>query len=225
MAFWDDLKSLFVGSPEQHNRVSTLRRSQEPIYKQLVNAAQRSGAGGAFGDAADYYRGLLSDDSADFDAFAAPELRRYREQIIPDLAEQFAGYGAGSLGSSGFRNAAVSAGTDLSERLGKLRADLRRQGAAGLQDIGQLGLGNYSQDVMTQQGTQGIAAPALGALGTAAFGPVGGAAGAMAGNWMTNAFGGTKVGKNSDPYGRDRTGGFTPPGSFSLPNFNSSMRR
>ena len=49
----------------------------------------------SFGTAADYYRDLLGNDSADFNAFASPELRRFREQIVPDLSEQFAGMGSG----------------------------------------------------------------------------------------------------------------------------------
>src|SRR6185503_11605046 len=105
------------GSPETRENVSTLRKEQEPLYQQLTKAGMQKGAGGAFGDAADYYRGLLSDESPDMEAFAAPEMRRYREQIVPELSEQFAGMGSGGLSSSGFRNAQMGAGTDLSERL------------------------------------------------------------------------------------------------------------
>lgn len=192
--FWDFLG----GSPEKHKRVSTLRKEQEPLYKQLTQAGMQPGAGGAFGTAADYYRNLLSDNPADLAAFAAPEQRRFQEQIIPGLSEQFAGMGAGGLSSSGFRNAAVGAGADLSERLGAIRAGLRQQGAAGLAGIGQAGLQNYSQDVMTQPGTEGLLssfAPAAGtAIGTAFGGPIGGAIGGFAGNILSGA------GK-SDPYG------------------------
>ena len=86
---------------------------------------------------------------------SAPELRKFNEEIIPRLSEEFAGMGAGGLSSSGFQNAAVSAGTDLSERLGAIRAGLRSQGAAGLANIGQQSLGNYTQDVVTERGTEG----------------------------------------------------------------------
>ena len=122
------------------------------------------GAGGAYGESADYYRDLLSNDSADFNSQAAPQLRQYNEQIVPGLSEQFAGMGAGGLSSSGFRNAQVAGATDLSERLGAIRANLRQAGAQGLQNIGQQGLQNYSQNMVTEQGTPGLiqgAAPAL----------------------------------------------------------------
>jgi len=189
------LGRFFTGSPERRENVSNLRPEQEGLYNQLVSAGQGPGAGGAFGSAADYYRNLLSDDSADYNAFAAPMLRQYNQDIVPGLSEQFAGMGAGGLSSSGFRNAQMQGATDLAERLGALRANLRQSGAQGLQNIGQLGLQNFSQDVMTQPGTSGILAPALGAIGTAIGGPALGALGAAGGSWLSN-----KVGANTDPY-------------------------
>lgn len=149
------------GTPEKNYQQSLLEPGQQPLKNQLVNAGMQ-GQGGAFGQAADYYGDLLSNDSEDFNSFAAPEMRRFNEQIVPGLAEQFAGMGSGALSSSGFRNAAVSAGTDLSERLGAIRANLRSQGAQGLQNIGQQGLGQFSENIMrpaTQGFGQQIAAP------------------------------------------------------------------
>lgn len=186
MGFFDGIRDFFMGSPEKHKRTSTLLPEQQDLYEQLQRAGMGKGAGGAFGDASDYYRDLLSNDSATFNQMAAPEMRKFNEQIIPGLSEQFAGMGAGGLSSSGFRNAAVGAGTDLSERLGSIRAQLRNQGAAGLAGIGQAGLGNFSQDTMTQQGTQGFLPQALGAVAGSIGGPVGGAFGGMAGNAITN---------------------------------------
>lgn len=135
------------GRPEQNYQQSTLGQEQQPLYNQLLGATQAPGAGGAFGDAADYYRNNLSNNSQDFQAFAAPEMRRFNEQIIPDIAEQFASMGSGGLSSSGFRNAAVNAGTDLSERLGAIRAQIRQQSAQGLTSIGQMGLNNYNENI------------------------------------------------------------------------------
>ena len=155
-SFRKGVKNFLTGTPEIKENVSTLLPGQEPLLESAINAGLRPGAGGAFGEAADYYRNLLSNDNADINAFSAPELRRFNEEIIPGLAEQFAGMGAGGLSSSGFRNAAVNAGTDLSERLGSLRAQLRMSGAQGLQNIGQVGLGNYSTMMTTQQGSEGF---------------------------------------------------------------------
>lgn len=186
------------GTPQKNYQVSTLGPEQEPLKNQAIAAGRGRGAGGAFGDSADYYRNLLSDDSEDYNAFAAPEMRRYQEQTIPDLAEQFAGMGSGALSGSGFRNASVSAGTDLGERLGAIRAQLRQQGAQGLQNIGSQGLQSFYNNV-TQPGTPGFidyAGPAIGAAATAFGGPLAGAAAGGLTNWLTN-----KSQRNSSPYG------------------------
>jgi len=147
------LSNFFLGSPGKIRQQSTLGKEQQGLYNQLLQAGQRQGAGGAFGQSADYYRGLLSNDSEDFNAFAAPELRRFREQTVPGLAEQFAGFGSGAMSGSGFRNAALNASTDLSERLASIRAGLRQQGAQGLMGIGQQGLGNYNENIYMQPTT------------------------------------------------------------------------
>lgn len=233
MANW--FSRLMGGTPAKRENVSNLRPEQEGLYNQAVNAGMGPGAGGAFGSAADYYRGNLSDNPADFNAFAAPQLRQYNEDIIPGISEQFAGMGAGGLSSSGFRNAQVQGATDLAERLGAIRANLRQSAAQGLQGIGQVGLGNYSTNMETQPGTEGflgMAAPALGAAGTALGGPALGAAGAGIGNVVSNWFGGKgqRVARQTGAYGAQGPKaspmsspqmGQTPIG---LPGFNPNMR-
>ena len=148
MGFW-------TGEPGRIEQVSTLRPDQERLSKQLIKAGQKKGGGGAFGDSADYYRDLLSNNSKDVAAFSAPALRQYNEDIVPGISEQFAGMGSGGLSSSGFRNAQVQGATDLSERLGAIRANLRMQGAQGLQNIGQLGLQNFQENYQIP-GTEGF---------------------------------------------------------------------
>lgn len=206
---FQQLGGLFTGTPEKRKNVSTLRKEQEPLYQQAVGAGIGPGAGGAFGQSADYYRNLLSDDSADYNAFAAPALRQYNQDIAPGISEQFAGMGSGGLSSSGFQNAQVQGGVDLAERLGQIRANLRQAGAQGLQNIGQTGLQNYSQNQVIQPGSPGLLAESAPLIGTAlgAFaGPAGAAAGNLAGNWLSKKFGGgsnggNNVGANSSPYG------------------------
>ncbi len=200
--FFKSIGNFFTGTPEKRENVSTLRPEQELGYQQLQNASQGRGAGGAFGDSADYYRNLLSDDSADFNAFAAPQLRQYNQDIMPGISEQFAGMGSGGLSSSGFRNAQVQGATDLSERLGQIRANLRQAGAQGLQNIGQQGLQSYSQNMVTEPGTEGFLSQMAPAIGTAAGAFFGGPGGAAVGNSIGNWFGGggNRVGAKTDPY-------------------------
>lgn len=193
----------FSGSKEKHKNVPTLTKEQLPLLQQLINAGMGPGAGGAFGEAADYYRGNLGNNPQDFNAFAAPELRRFHEDIIPGLGEQFAGMGAGGLSSSGFRNAAVGAGTDLSERLAQIRANLRNQSAAGLANTGQAGLGNFSASRMTQPGSEGFFSSISPAAGKAV--------GTYLGDQFTNLLSqknnqsSEPVGRNTSPYGQTYT--------------------
>ncbi len=222
MSFWD----FFTGTPEKRENVSNLRPEQEGLYNQAVNAGKDRGAGGAFGQSADYYRDLLSDDSADYNAFSAPAMRQYSQDIVPGISEQFAGMGAGGLSSSGFRNAQTQGGVDLAERLGALRAGLRQQGAQGLQNIGQQGLQSYSQNMATTQGTPGFLASAAPAIGTAAGMAIGGPAGAAIGNITGNWFGGqgNKVGANTSPYGQSPKASPMVNTGSQLPNFMQGQR-
>ena len=185
MSFWS-------GQPGKWSQQSNLNKGQQGLQNQLLRANAGAGAGGSFGASADYYRNLLSDNPQDFQAMAAPEMRQFNEQTIPGLSEQFAGMGSGGLSSSGFRNAAVGAGTDLSERLGALRAQLRQSGAAGLMNLGQQGLQQTSQNVYTQGQPGFVDAIGKGiggaATGFAMGGPAGAAAGGLSG--LLSKFGG-----------------------------------
>ena len=197
MGFWDFL----TGTPEVHEQVSTLLPNQKGVQKQLSKAAKGRGAGGAFGESADYYRDLLANDPQAFQNFAAPAMRQFNEEIIPGVSEQFAGMGAGGLSSSSFRNAAVNEGQSLAERLASLREGLRQQGAQGLQNIGSQSLGNFSQDRVTEKGTEGFLSQAAPLIGAGAGMLAGGPDGAVQGYQAGNAFRSGPVGKNSNPYG------------------------
>ncbi len=186
--------SFFTGQPAQWQQQSLLGPEQQGLYQQLLGAGRGSGAGGAFGTAADYYRNNLNssmDQLYPFQDLAAPELRRFNEETIPGIAEQFAGMGSGALSSGGFQNAAAGAGADLGERLGAMRAQLRQQmhqlqqnSAQGLLGIGQAGLGRFNENIY-QPATPGFldyAGQGLGgALGTALGGPLGAALGSSLG--------------------------------------------
>ena len=157
---WDKAGDFLGGTPERTE--SNLLPEQVPLHEQLQRSAMGPGAGGAYGSAADYYYGNLSNDPEAFNQFAAPEMRRFNEQIIPGLSEEFAGMGSGGLSSSGFRNAAVGAGTDLSERLGAIRAQLRENAASGLTNIGQQGLQDRKVYRPATPGFLQAAAPGIG---------------------------------------------------------------
>jgi len=156
MSLFSSLKHIFAGRKGKFEQRSLLGPEQQAQLQNLMQASQGAGAGGAFGQAADYYRDLLSPDSQTAQAMMAPEMQRYQQEIIPDLAEQFAGGGSGALSSSGFRNAAVRAGADLSERLAAMRAGLRQQGASGLFGIGQQAISPSYYQNMYRPRTPGL---------------------------------------------------------------------
>lgn len=170
MGFFSGLGKFFMGTPGKMEQRSTLLPQQQAGFSQLQQAGQGRGAGGAFGTSADYYRDILSNDPASLQAFQDPEMRQFREQTIPGIAEQFAGMGAGGLSSSGFRNAAIGAGTDLGERLASMRANLRQGAAERLSNIGSQGLGSFSERFYRpeSQGFLQAMAPGIGAGLTAA---------------------------------------------------------
>lgn len=163
-----------MGTPGRFDQRSTLGQTQQPLYNQLQGSANM----GSFAPAADYYRSLLQDNNSTYQAMQAPEMRTFNEQILPGIASQFGSLGAGALGSSGYRNATLRAGTDLAERLASMRANLRQQGAAGLTGIGQQGLGQYFANMYTPR-TPGFfenMAPAVGtAIGAGLTGGMGAA--------------------------------------------------
>lgn len=184
MSFWGNVGKFFMGTPEKYKQVSSLSPQQDQLMQQQIAAAQGRGAGGAYGDVADYFRNLMGNTSADFEAFAAPEKRYFQEDILPQLAEQFAGLGAGGLSSSGFRNEAQSAGAGLAERLGAIRASLRQQGAQGLQNIGSNALNPYMQNVR-YAAQPGFLSQGLSVAGAAFGAPF---AGELASNWAKSMF-------------------------------------
>jgi hypothetical protein len=203
--------SFFTGSPEKFTQNPLLGPEQMPLLRQLLASLQGKGAGGAFGDTADYYRDILGNDqNSTFGALQAPEIRQFNEQTIPGIAEQFAGMGSGNLSSSGFRNAAVGAGADLGERLAAIRANLRGSAAQGLSQLGQQGLGQYYENQIepAKPGifdtlSQGIgsALPGIGSL----LGPAGSALGAGLGGLASSLFSGNGPKKGSTgPYGQNR---------------------
>lgn len=76
----------------------------------------------------------------DFAPIEQRELRRFREQTLPQLGNYYAGLG--NLQSSEYQNALSGAGVDLGERLAALRAEGALQGQ-GLNQARQGALANY----------------------------------------------------------------------------------
>jgi len=100
--------------------------TRSPQYQQALAQLDQLGS---------YYGDLMNPEGQSYQNYAAPEMRNFQQEIMPDIAEQFAG--VGGLSSSGFQNAAAGAGASLQEKLAALRSGLQMQGAQGMANLSQ----------------------------------------------------------------------------------------
>jgi hypothetical protein len=77
----------------------------------------------------DYLQGLLSNDPEAFKHFEAPYMQNFEQNIIPSIAERFAGMGTGggAGSSSGLYSSLAQAGKNLQTDLAGLRGGLQMQ--------------------------------------------------------------------------------------------------
>lgn len=105
---------------------SSLSPQQTALLNQLISQAGGNLSQGdikqnsLFQGGSSFLQNLFSNDPQQQQSFEAPYMRQFNEQTIPDLAERFAGLGAGS--SSAFQNALGQAGASLQEKLAHLRS-------------------------------------------------------------------------------------------------------
>ena len=187
-------KEFMFGSDPKMKQVSKFTKQQDQAFSNFWdNPIQNSPL---YGAGQDWLQSILSNDPQAFQAFEAPIMNRFDQEIVPAIAERF-GALAGNRGSSGLNNSLASAAKNLSTELGGLRANLQ-QGAANqaLQYAQQpynnmlSGFGVNSFENVQTPGTTGFAAPALTGLATAFGGPLGG----MAANFVGGKLFGPQAG-------------------------------
>jgi hypothetical protein len=151
----DKLKKIQTGTPQQ-------QQAHSNILQQLMQMQQ---PGGGYNQAQDYFSNLLCGQG--YQDFSEPYLQQFHEQILPRIAEQFAGKGA--LSSSGFGQALGGAASGLESQLAQLFSGL--QGQAAQSQLGQFnqlantGLGYQPFSYQNQQGSPGIIKPLAAGLG------------------------------------------------------------
>lgn len=110
--------------PKGFRSVSTLNPQQANILSQILQGAQGQnlnvGQSPIFQSGSSFLQNLFTPNSQTLSALEAPLMRQFQQEILPSVAERFAGVGA--LSSSGFQNALSQASTDLATNLGALRA-------------------------------------------------------------------------------------------------------
>ncbi len=206
------------GGPDKLKKIPAGTKEQQNLHNNILSQAMgMSSQGGGYDLAQQYINNLLGLNQQEaFNQFSSPYLQQFQEQILPQIAERFAG--AGALSSSGFGQALGGAASGLQAQLAQLFSNLQQQ-AAGQQynqynQLTNTGL-NYQPFAYHQkQGSAGFLSPLLGGIGTAMGAPIGsalgqGIVGLFKGN-SGNASAGTNMGM--------MPGGNTS-GSFGFPTF------
>lgn len=166
--------------------VSTLNPAQERMMSQYEKGIQSNPL---YQQGSDFLQKLLSGDTS---MFEQPLMQQFEQQIIPGIAERFAGMGtgAGAGGSSAMYNSMGQAGNNLMGQLGAMKGNMQMQGLGQALQYSQQPyqnmLGGLNVNTQAYQpGSQGMLAPILSAV---AGGLSGGMGMGMAGPLM-NMFG------------------------------------
>src|ERR1700679_743115 len=143
------------GSPDKLKKVATGTNAQRGLHNNILSQAMNLSQGGGYDQAQQYYNSLLQPGSDAFQNFLAPFMQQFEEQILPQIAERFAG--AGALSSSGFGQALGGASAGLQSQLAQLFSQLQSQ-AAGQQysqfnQLSQTGLNHKPFDYTKNKGS------------------------------------------------------------------------
>jgi len=181
------------GSPDKFNKLDTGSKEQQALHNNILSQAMgMTQKGGGYQNAQDYYNSLFQPGNQAYENFAAPFMNQFQEQILPGIAERFAG--AGALSSSGFGQALGGAASGLQAQLAQLFASLQsdaaRQQTNQFNQLSQTGLNYQPFAYHKVPGSAGALAPALTGFASAFGGPLAG----MAATGIANLFKGRQAG-------------------------------
>lgn len=177
------------GGGDRLEKIDNFSPEQKSAYQQIMNSlfGGADGQGGAYGQSMKNLMDLLDPSSDAYERMSAPYMRQFNEEIIPGLAEQYAGLSpmGGALSSSGFGQALGSAAGGLQERLAALRQQGMQQAGQQIQQQGNQAMQYQPFQYRQTQGGAGILPSLLsgltGSLGQAGFGSLGGFANQIGG--------------------------------------------
>lgn len=101
-----------LGTPERFERIQRFEPNQVSALNNLLSMSQQR----------------MQDPHAGFAPIQEQQMRNFQQNIIPSIAERFAG--AGALNSSGFQGALGGAGADLASNLAALQSQYGLQNRA-----------------------------------------------------------------------------------------------
>ena len=155
------------GSPDKLKKVETGTKEQQALHNNILSQLMgMSQSGGGYNQSQNYFNSLLQPGNEAYQNFAAPYMNQFEEEILPGIAERFAG--AGALSYSGFGQALGGAGAGLQSQLAQLFAQLQAQ-AAGQQtnqynQLAQTGLNYQPFAYQKKQGSGGFLGNLTGGL-------------------------------------------------------------
>lgn len=164
--FRKGVNSFMFGEKPHVEQLANFSPQQNQAQSQILNLLnQSSGQGGAANNAQNYFANMLQPGQEAFNNFSQPYMQQFQEQILPGIAERFAG--AGALSSSGFGQALGGAASGLQSNLAQLFSQLQMQSAQGANSqFGQLGQFGFASPFTNYEnpGHQGFAAQLIAAL-------------------------------------------------------------
>lgn len=178
--------SLFGSDDPGVEQVSTLSPIQQKYLKKYFKNPIEKNA--TYGAGNDYIQRLLSGDPELMQQFTQPYMDQFNEEIVPGIAQRFAGMGtgAGAGSSSGLNNSLAQAGKGLQTNLAQLRGNMQLQALPQALAYAQqpysnqlAGLGLRTTENINRPGNEGMFGGLLNAglqgAATAFGGPLGGA--------------------------------------------------
>jgi hypothetical protein len=191
------LFDFLFGGEDEIKQVPTISPAQERILRSLSRQGQQLQRGG-YGDAISLLQQYLNPQSDVYSNFEAPYLQQFYNEIIPNIAERFAGLDpmGGALSSSGFGQALGAAGSNLQTQLAGMKSGMQRQSISDLlgqyNQLNNTALGVRPFENVYQQGSTGAFGGLLsglgGGLGMAIGAPLGAGIGSSLGSGFGNLF-------------------------------------
>lgn len=199
----------FGGSGDKLNKIPTKTKSQQALLNQLLGMISPNGQlGGAYNQGIGLQQQLMNPNSEAVQQFTQPYMDQFNNQIVPQLAERFAGMGAmgGGLSSSGFGQSLSAAGGQLQNQLSALKAGLGQQAAQSL-------MGQYNNMANLGLGTDSFAyqqqAPSMGSGMLQGYASQGFPGAAQGLNSLSDWYKTYNQGSGSNPYGQGMNAFYT----------------
>jgi hypothetical protein len=155
---------LWGSTPELQKKATGTKQQMQFGGQDIISMLQQMMQGGGGLNLANQYdQSFLNGGQEAYNQFAAPYMQQFEEQLLPQIAERFAGGGA--LSSSGFGQALGGAASGFQANLAQLFSQLQGQAAqrqqGQFQNLSQIGLGYSPFAYHEKAGSVGAMIPLL----------------------------------------------------------------